>query len=373
MKKILSLVMCFAMALSFVQMSAYAGDAVETPDDEFSGNGNSHVCIYELLVNDEEGHWYECSRCREKENTYIETHEYTKKYDQESHYLYCDVCEYISGREDHLLNKVNAEKDGHTLACDCGYTTEILDHEYSNDCDKTCNTCNFARSVKDHKYTDSCDAYCNECKAKRSITHKYTTKTVKATTSKSGYVLTECSVCGADKSKTTIYYPKTVKLSYETCTYTGKTRTPGIVVKDSKGKTISSKYYTVTTPKTRKYVGKYKYTIKFKGNYSGTKTLYLTINPKAASINKLTAKNKAIAVKLNRSLKQSTGYQIQYSTSKKFTSAKTKTLKSYKTSTVTLSGLKAKKTYYVRVRTYKTVDGKKYYSNWSSYKYKKTK
>ena len=70
---------------------------------------------------------------------------------------------------------------------------------------------------------------------------------------------------------------------------------------------------------------------------------------------------------------QVTGYQVQYSTSKKFTGAKTKTLTSYKTTSVTLKSLKAKKTYYVRVRTYKTVNGKKYYSAWSSYKYKKTK
>ena len=46
---------------------------------------------------------------------------------------------------------------------------------------------------------------------------------------------------------------------------------------------------------------------------------------------------------------------------------------SYKTTSVTLKSLKAKKTYYVRVRTYKTVDGKKYYSDWSSKKSKKTK
>ncbi|MBQ3133957.1 MAG: fibronectin type III domain-containing protein, partial [Clostridia bacterium] len=75
----------------------------------------------------------------------------------------------------------------------------------------------------------------------------------------------------------------------------------------------------------------------------------------------------------NRSLQQSSGYQIQYSTSKSFKSYKTKTITSYKTSTTTLTGLKAKTTYYVRVRTYKTVGGTKIYSNWSSYKYKKTK
>lgn len=65
--------------------------------------------------------------------------------------------------------------------------------------------------------------------------------------------------------------------------------------------------------------------------------------------------------------------QTKYSTSKKFTSYTTKTISSYKTTKYTLKSLSAKKTYYVRVRTYKTVNGVKYYSGWSTYKYKKTK
>ncbi len=66
-------------------------------------------------------------------------------------------------------------------------------------------------------------------------------------------------------------------------------------------------------------------------------------------------------------------YEVQYSTSKKFKSAKVKKIKSYKTTSLTIKSLKAKKTYYVRVRTFKKVDGKTYYSSWSTAKYKKTK
>ena len=51
----------------------------------------------------------------------------------------------------------------------------------------------------------------------------------------------------------------------------------------------------------------------------------------------------------------------------------TKTIASYKTTKYTLKSLSAKKTYYVRVRTYKTVGKTKYYSGWSTYKYVKTK
>ena len=59
------------------------------------------------------------------------------------------------------------------------------------------------------------------------------------------------------------------------------------------------------------------------------------------------------------------GYQIQYAPNKKFKKAKSKTVKS---TSVTLKKLKKKKTYFVRVRAYKVVDGKKVYGKWSSVK-----
>lgn len=65
---------------------------------------------------------------------------------------------------------------------------------------------------------------------------------------------------------------------------------------------------------------------------------------------------------------QTTGYQLQYSTSSKFKGVKTVTVSKNKTTSKKISKLKAKKKYYVRIRTYKTVDGKKYYSAWSSVK-----
>ena len=110
-----------------------------------------------------------------------------------------------------------------------------------------------------------------------------------------------------------------------------------------------------------------------KGNYSGTKTLYFTINPVKTTVSKLTAGKKSIKVTVGKKTSQVTGYQIQYSTSKKFTSSKTKNITSYKTTSTTLTKLTSKKTYYVRVRTYKTVSGVKYYSGWSAYKSAKAK
>ena len=71
---------------------------------------------------------------------------------------------------------------------------------------------------------------------------------------------------------------------------------------------------------------------------------------------------------------QTTGYEIQYSTNKKFMkkTSKTATVKSNKTISKKFSRKKAGKRYYVRIRTYKTVrvDGKmkKFYSGWSKVK-----
>jgi len=164
------------------------------------------------------------------------------------------------------------------------------------------------------------------------------------------------------------------KLSTTSYTYNGKVKTPSVTVKNAKGTTLTKNtHYTVTYSSGRKNVGTYKVTIKGKGNYTGSKTLTFKINPSKTTISKLTAGKKSITVAITKKSTQVTGYQIQYSTSKKFTNAKTKTISSYKTTKYTLKSLSANKTYYVRVRTYKTVGKTKYYSGWSTYKYVKTK
>lgn len=284
------------------------------------------------------------------------------------------------------------------------YNSSSHTHSYDNACDIDCNGCGETRTTKHNYKAATCTKpktckvcgvtsgkklghnyaaatctkpkTCKNCGATSgsALGHKYSkVKTVKATVSKNGYILTECSVCGTDKSKTTIYAAKTVKLSTTKYTYNGKTKEPTVTVKDSKGKTISKSNYTVTYASGRKNVGKYKVTVKFKGNYSGTKTLYFEINPAKTTVKKVSGAKKSMKVTITKKTTQVSGYQIQYSTSKKFTSAKTKTIKSAKTTSATIKSLKAKKTYYVRVRTYKTVNGKKYYSGWSSYKSAKTK
>lgn len=163
-------------------------------------------------------------------------------------------------------------------------------------------------------------------------------------------------------------------LSTSSYTYTGKTRTPSVKVSVN-GKVLRTGDYTVKYASGRKNVGKYSVKVTLKSGDKTSKTLYFKILPKKTSIKKVTKAKKAFTVKWSKQTKQVSGYQVQYSTSKKFTAktTKVKTIKSYKTTSKKVTKLKKKKTYYTRVRTYKTVKGTKYYSGWSKAKSVKTK
>ncbi len=98
-----------------------------------------------------------------------------------------------------------------------------------------------------------------------------------------------------------------------------------------------------------------------------------TSKPKSAKFKKVKGSKKAITFTWAK-VKGVSGYQIQLATDKKFKkNKKTVTIKKQKTTKKTVKKLKAKKKYYVRIRTYKTVDGKKVYSSWSKAKTVKTK
>ncbi len=165
----------------------------------------------------------------------------------------------------------------------------------------------------------------------------------------------------------------TVKLSTSTYTYDGKTKNPSVKV-TLNGKTVSSKEYTVSYASGRKNVGKYSVKVTMKSEGKESSTAYFKINPKKTALKKVTKGKKSFTVKWSKQSKQVTGYQVQYSTSKKFTSkTKTTSVTNYKKTSKKVSKLSAKKKYYVRVRTYKTVNGVKYYSGWSKTKSVKTK
>ncbi len=208
--------------------------------------------------------------------------------------------------------------------------------------------------------------------------HSYKAYTIKADTEEDGETGEMCTTCSADRNIKTIPKIKSVSLSTTSYTYNGKGKTPSVTVKDRKGKKlVKNKDYTVSYPSKRTSVGKYTVTVKFKGKYTGTVKKSFTIKPKSTSISKLTPGKKKFTAKWKKQTSQTTGYQIQYSTSSKFKSAKTVTVSKNKTTSKTISKLKAKKKYYVRIRTYKTVKVKgkstKIYSSWSKSKSVTTK
>ena len=209
-------------------------------------------------------------------------------------------------------------------------------------------------------------------------THAYKQMVTKATTAKDGQTYKKCTVCGAVTGKTVIPKASNIKLSKTAYTYNGKVQRPGVTVKNSKGKALKNGTdYTVSYPKGMKNVGKYTVKVTLKGNYSGSKSMTYNINPKGTSVSKVTAAKKGFKVTWKKQATQTTGYQVQYSTSSKFKSAKAVTISKNKTTSKSVSKLSAKKKYYVRVRTYKTVKigGKsvKLYSGWSKAKSVTTK
>ncbi|RGF63397.1 hypothetical protein DWZ62_08005 [Ruminococcus sp. AF34-12] len=153
--------------------------------------------------------------------------------------------------------------------------------------------------------------------------------------------------------------------------YTGKNITQSITAKYN-GKTLKNGTDYTVSYSSNKSIGTATVKIAGKGSYTGTITKTFKINPAKQEIQKLTAKSKAFFVDWAQK-GSATGYEIQYATNSKFTSAKKITITNKKTDTKTISKLSGKKKYYVRVRSYTTVKGTKYYGAWSASKSVTTK
>ena len=303
---------------------------------------------------DDTNHWHECSRCHDKKDE--AAHDYGSD-------NVCDTCGYYKTvPHTHNLTLVAAK------AATC---TEGGKEAYYK-----CEGCGkFYEDVLGTKEITDLASWGNIAK----IAHTTKQTVTKATPTANGKIVNYCSVCKKTLSTTVIPKASSIKLKATSLTYNGKVRTPKVIVKDRTGKTlVKNTDYTVSYAKGRKYVGKYAVKITFKGKYSGTKTLYFTIKPKATSISSLKAGSKKFTVKWKKQATQTTGYQVQVATNKKFKkNKKTVTIKKQKTTKTTVKKLKAKKKYYVRVRTYKTVkiNGKsiRIYSGWSKTKTVTTK
>ena len=302
---------------------------------------------------DDTNHWHECSRCHDKKDE--AAHDYGSD-------NVCDTCGYYKTvPHTHNLTLVAAK------AATC---TEGGKEAYYK-----CEGCGkFYEDVLGTKEITDLASWGNIAK----IAHTTKQTVTKATPTANGKIVNYCSVCKKTLSTTVIPKASSIKLKATSLTYNGKVRTPKVIVKDRTGKTlVKNTDYTVSYAKGRKYVGKYAVKITFKGKYSRTKTLYFTIKPKATSISSLKAGSKKFTVKWKKQATQTTGYQVQYSASSKFSKVKTVTVGKNTTVSKKISKLSGKKKYYVRVRTYKTVkiNGKsiRIYSGWSKAKTVTTK
>ena len=167
--------------------------------------------------------------------------------------------------------------------------------------------------------------------------------------------------------------PVSTKFTVKTknVTYNGKAQKPAVNVYAG-NKKISSKYYSVSY-KNNKNVGYGTVVVKGKGSYakySGFTTF--KINLKKVSLSSVKAQKKKMVVYWKKT-GGNQGYQVQYSTSKRFSSnVKTVRLSAGKKS-VTIKNIPAKKRYYVRIRSYKKVGNKIWYTGWSKAKNIRTK
>ena len=200
-----------------------------------------------------------------------------------------------------------------------------------------------------------------------------------ATTTATGRKHQECTICGYQTAPVTI--PKksapTVTVKDSTITVSNKSQTTKLDVKADKDAklTYKSDNKSVKVDKNGKvtiaknFVGKATITVTAtSGGAKTTQKVTITANPKGTTFRAVyNGKGRKLKAYWNRN-SQVDGYQLQYGTSKNFTGCKTVTLNSNKYTGSVRTGLKKNATYYVRIRTYKRVSGKTYYSDWSKVK-----
>ena len=180
----------------------------------------------------------------------------------------------------------------------------------------------------------------------------------------------ECMRCGEGKADL-ILRVNSVKLQSQSFVYSGKTVQPKVVLKDTNGKKISSQYSHLVY-QNNKAVGMASAIITLKGRYTGTVKKTFKILPRGTSLKgRILSDTNKFIVRWKKQTVQVDGYQIQYSENIKFTGAKSRMVNDCKKTKISVKNQKPGKRYYVRVRTYKKVNGKKYFSKWSKIKVEK--
>ena len=186
----------------------------------------------------------------------------------------------------------------------------------------------------------------------------------RATNQKNGLLLRACSVCGSKQTKRIARIASAQVKNIE-ITYTGKAVTNGITVKNKDGRVLKrGRDYTVEYLNNKK-VGVATMVMTGIGKYDCTFTRSFRIIPKRTQFTSILPSAKKVLLKWTPVTAQADGYLIQYSTDKAF---KTKTavqkVKDAAKASLTIGGLKEKTAYYVRIRTYKTVQGRTFVSKW---------
>ena len=169
---------------------------------------------------DESGHWHNCSVCGERDS--MESHEYSNNcditcntcgYNREATHTYTNACDTSCN----ICGATRTTSHKYDNACDsscnvCG-ATRTANHKYSNACDKSCDVCGATRNVPDHVYDNDCDTSCNSCGYSRSTTHRY-----------SNACDATCNTCGATRSVAHTYtsqYSSNTTSHWRMCTSCG--------------------------------------------------------------------------------------------------------------------------------------------------------
>lgn len=222
--------------------------------------------------------------------------------------------------------------------------------------------------------------------------HQYAEQSVaaKASLLKSGTKIETCRVCGY-VNQTAISALANVTLSQTEYTYNGARRTPIVTVTDTTGKVLPASSYTITYLTDGRSIGKHIIRIIFQGEYEGGADCTFTIvkkeiqaqktnndtrhgtkkrtsKPMRTSIVKLKAGKKKVTVKWDK-IANVNGYQLQSSIKRNFKkNTKIVTIRKKKVTKKVLKNLKKGKKYFIRIRTFKMVNGKKniLYSAWSA-------
>lgn len=210
--------------------------------------------------------------------------------------------------------------------------------------------------------------------------HDYRTAFVPATRKANGRLTEKCSKCGDIRQERVINAIGDIVLTKKSFTYNGKVQTPSVIVQDIRGKTLThNKDYTVSYIGNLRDVGRHSIRIRFRGDYAGTANQTFTILPKPTDITKLTPKKKSFTVNWKKQAVQTTGYELAYSTDRRFSRKNTQIIPidKNKLTKKTVSKLKSGARYHVRIRTYKTIktNGRtsRLYSGWSKVKTVTTK